>query len=61
MGAPTFAITNGRFRAVRKTGSLTVWTLSGRFTTRTKAVATLNLPAACDGKGGTIDLLLKRG
>jgi hypothetical protein len=58
-GAPRFKIANGRFRAVRKTGSITLWTLSGRFVSRTKAVATLNVVTTCDGKGGSISLLKK--
>jgi len=55
-GAPRFKITNGRFRAVRKTGTVTLWTLSGHFVSKTKATATLNVVTTCDGKGGAITL-----
>jgi hypothetical protein len=58
-GAPRFAIANGRFRAVRKTGSITLWTLTGHFVSKTKAVAKLNVVTTCDGKGGDITLTRK--
>jgi hypothetical protein len=47
-----FSIRHGRFTGVKKTGSLLVWRLKGRFTSRSKARAKLYLPAVCDGKGG---------
>lgn len=56
--APKFTITKGRFSAVRKTGAITLWTLRGRFVSKTTAVATLNVVSTCDGKGG--DITLKR-
>lgn len=58
-GAPRFAITKGHFRAVRKTGSITLWTLTGDFVSKTQAVVKLNAVTACDGKGGKITLNLK--
>ncbi len=49
----TFAIkTDGSFRGFSNTGSLTVWSIIGRFTTPTQAVVVLHLNATCDGKGG---------
>jgi hypothetical protein len=53
-----FAIENGRFTAKKTTGSLLVWRLRGRFSSRDKAGAKLYLPAACDGKGGKVTLTL---
>ncbi len=58
-GAPKFAITKGHFRAVRKTGTITLWTLTGDFVSKTQAVVKLNAVTACDGKGGKITLDLK--
>jgi hypothetical protein len=59
-GAPRFAISKkGYFRAVRKTGTITLWTLKGRFVSKTQAVTTLHAVTTCDGKGGTITLDLK--
>lgn len=43
---------DGSFKAFSNTGSLTVWSIVGRFTTPTQAVAVLHLNATCDGKGG---------
>lgn len=56
---PRFAIRDGRFKAAKKQGSITLWTLSGTFTSKTKAVATLHPVTTCDGKGGPITLLAK--
>jgi len=53
-----FEIVNGRFTALKKTGSLLVWRLRGKFTSRTSATAKLYLPAVCDGKGGKVKLKL---
>ncbi|MBA3264714.1 MAG: hypothetical protein H0T69_20045 [Thermoleophilaceae bacterium] len=53
-----FAIVNGKFTAVKTTGSLLVWRLRGRFASRETARANLYLPAACDGKGGKVTLEL---
>lgn len=58
-GAPRFAIAKGHFRAVRKTGSVTLWTLTGHFVSKTQAEATLNVVTTCDGKGGKITLKRK--
>jgi hypothetical protein len=41
-------------------GALTVWSIKGQFVTRTKARASLQLKVTCDGKGGTLNLLLKQ-
>lgn len=43
---------DGSFKAFSNTGSLTVWSIVGRFATPGKAVAVLHLNATCDGKGG---------
>jgi hypothetical protein len=49
----------GRFTAYRKTGSFVTARLRGRFSSKTTAHANLYLPAACDGVGGRMTLLLK--
>jgi hypothetical protein len=54
-----FDIVKGKFVAKRQTGSLLVWRLQGKFSSRTKATAKLYLPAACDGKGGKLTLELQ--
>ena len=54
-----FTISKGKFTAKKTTGSLLVWRLRGSFSSSQKATAKLYLPAACDGKGGKITLLLK--
>ena len=41
-------------------GTLTVWSIKGRFLTPAKARASLQLKTTCDGKGGTLDLPLRR-
>ena len=51
--------TDGTFRAFSNTGSLTVWSFTGRFVSKQKARAALRLNATCDGKGGTVNLLVK--
>jgi len=43
---------DGSFKAFSNTGTLTVWSIVGRFVTPGKAVAVLHLNATCDGKGG---------
>ncbi len=48
----SFVIKNGRFKVVNKTGSLVVWTFTGRFVSADEARAELDLRATCDGKGG---------
>lgn len=49
----SFAIKkDGSFKAFSNTGSLTVWSIVGRFVTPGKVVAVLHLNATCDGKGG---------
>ena len=53
-----FPIEKGRFTAKKTTGSLLVWRLRGRFSSRDSASAKLYLPAACDGKGGKVALKL---
>lgn len=50
---------DGTFRAFSNTGSLTVWSFTGKFVSKQKARAALRLNATCDGKGGTVNLLLK--
>ena len=54
----SFAIKkDGSFKAFSNTGSLTVWSIVGRFVTPSKAVAVLHLNATCDGKGGRFTAL----
>ena len=53
-----FSISKGKFTAKKTTGSLLVWRLQGKFSSKEKARAKLYLPAACDGKGGKITLEL---
>ncbi len=43
---------DGSFKAFSNTGSLTVWSIVGRFVTPGQVVAVLHLNATCDGKGG---------
>lgn len=55
----SFAIKkDGSFKAFSNTGTLTVWSIVGRFVTPTKVVAVLHLNATCDGKGGRFVALL---
>jgi hypothetical protein len=56
-----FDISKGKFTAKRQTGSLLVWRLSGKFTSKKVAKAKLYLPAACDGRGGKVTLELDEG
>ena len=56
-----FEISKGKFVAKRQTGSLLVWRLTGKFTSKSTAKAKLYLPAACDGKGGKVTLELDEG
>jgi len=51
---------DGSFKGNSNGGALTVWTIKGQFLTRTKARASLQLKAICDGKGGTLNLALKQ-
>ncbi len=48
------AITGSKFTGAMRTGSLTVWSITGTFPSETKAVAKLSLNAVCDGRGGTV-------
>ena len=50
---------DGTFKAYSNTGSLTVWSFIGRFTSKQRARAVLHLTAICDGKGGTLNLPLE--
>ncbi|CAN5189468.1 hypothetical protein BH20ACT13_BH20ACT13_11450 [soil metagenome] len=50
---------DGTFKAHSNTGSLTVWSFIGRFVSKQKARAVLHLNATCDGKGGTLNLVLQ--
>ncbi len=50
---------DGTFKAYSNTGSLTVWSFIGRFVSKQKARAVLHLNATCDGKGGTLNLVLQ--
>lgn len=47
---------DGTFAGTSNVGSLTVWTVKGRFLTATSARASLRLIATCDGKGGLANL-----
>jgi hypothetical protein len=60
-GSPKFKIKKGRFTVRKRTGSLTIWSLTrGKFTSANKATAYLNVNAICDGKSdGNITLKLK--
>jgi len=50
---------DGTFKAYSNTGSLTVWSFIGKFVSKQKARAVLHLNATCDGKGGTLNLVLE--
>ncbi len=50
---------DGTFSYVYKTGSLVVWSFKGRFVSRTTARVALQAIATCDGKGGTVNLVLQ--
>jgi hypothetical protein len=60
-GSPKFKITKGKFTVSKKTGSITLWSLThGKFTSSSKATARLNVVTICDGKSdGSITLNLK--
>jgi|SRR5687768_11602224 hypothetical protein len=47
---------DGTFKGNSNVGSLTVWTVSGRFLSPKTARASLRLIAICDGKGGLVNL-----
>lgn len=49
-------ITGSKFKGAKRTGSLTVFSITGHFASPTKAIAKLSLNAACDGRGGTVVL-----
>lgn len=50
---------DGTFKALSNTGTLTVWSFTGRFVSKQQARAVLHLNTTCDGKGGTLNLALK--
>jgi hypothetical protein len=54
-----FPVAGGAFRASKKTGSMLVWAISGKFTSATKGRASIALNALCDGKGGLVTLTLR--
>jgi hypothetical protein len=54
----SFPIRRGRFDAVKKTGSVTIFRLRGRFVTKRSAAVGLIMRAACDGVGGSFRLYL---
>jgi hypothetical protein len=60
-GSPKFKIKKGRFTVSKKTGSVTLWSLThGHFTSTSKVSAHLNVVTICDGKSdGPITLNLK--
>ena len=47
---------DGTFAGTNNVGTLTVWTVKGRFLTATSARASLRLIAICDAKGGLANL-----
>jgi hypothetical protein len=51
------AIRNGSFHATKRTGSVVIWTLNGRFLSKTTATASAFLHAVCDG--GNVHWTLK--
>jgi hypothetical protein len=59
--SPRFNIKKGRFSVAKKTGSITLWSLThGHFISSTKATAYLNVVTTCDGRSdGNITLKLK--
>jgi hypothetical protein len=64
VGRPSNQITfpikaDGSFRGFSNTGTLTVWSVIGRFTTTAQAIVVLHLNATCDGKGGRSTLKLQ--
>ncbi len=57
-GVPRFKITHGRFTAARHQGTILIFSLKGRFTTRTSATVLLHSGVFCDGKSATIKVKL---
>ncbi|MBA2476289.1 MAG: hypothetical protein H0V40_10090 [Actinobacteria bacterium] len=47
---------DGTFAGTNNVGSLTVWTVKGRFLSPTSARASLRLISICDAKGGLVTL-----
>ena len=47
---------DGSFAGTSSVGSLTVWTVKGRFVTPTSAEVSLRIIATCDAKGGVVKL-----
>lgn len=43
------AISKGKFSGIKKNGSVVIWRLKGKFTSKTTASARLTLTAVCDG------------
>jgi hypothetical protein len=54
----SFRIRHGRFNAAKRTGSVVVFRLKGRFTSSTSASVGLLPRAVCDGLGGSFTLTL---
>ncbi|HEY3186750.1 MAG TPA: hypothetical protein VGJ70_04720 [Solirubrobacteraceae bacterium] len=54
----SFPITGGRFRGIRKTGDVKIFSIKGRFTTQTTAKVTVSLKAACAGGDHQLTLSL---
>ena len=53
-GVPKFVIAKGRFTVARRQGTILIFSLKGRFTTRTKATVVLHSGVFCDGKSTMI-------
>jgi len=47
---------DGTFAGTSNVGTLTVWTVKGRFVTATSARASLRIISVCDAKGGLVSL-----
>ncbi len=47
---------DGTFAGTSNVGTLTVWTVKGRFVTATSARASLRIISVCDAKGGLVNL-----
>lgn len=56
---PRFKIVDGRFEAIKKTGSFKVFGLKGRFVTRDRIEGTLDARHVCNAKIGKLTLLRK--
>lgn len=50
---------DGTFKGTSNVGTLTVWAVKGKFVSATRARMALQLKVICDGKGGTVNLLLQ--